>query len=95
MAATGIESRLTGEPLRQPDIEYIPNYEKYLARVKRRIENEALQKTLPSGFPKRLDGDLVWDGRDIAEKYDWVYELSTNEIEEIEQGLKHFKGLSS
>jgi hypothetical protein len=78
--------------LKQPDIGYAPNYEKYLARTKRRFESERLEKSLPPGFPQKLNSDLVWEGKDIAETYDWVYELTPDEIEEIEQGLQHFKG---
>jgi hypothetical protein len=68
------------------------NYEKYLARTKRRFESGRLEKSLPLGFPQKLNSDLVWEGKDIAEIYDWVYELIPDEIEEIEQGLQHFKG---
>jgi hypothetical protein len=77
---------------KQPDIGYAPNYEKYLARTKRRFESGRLEKSLPLGFPQKLNSDLVWEGKDIAEIYDWVYELIPDEIEEIEQGLQHFKG---
>ena len=78
-------------PVGQPDIDYAPNLDKYVARTKRRTNTEKLDKGLPSGFPSRLESDLVWDGSDIAEKYDWVYELTTEDVEEIEKALVHFK----
>lgn len=78
-------------PVGQPDIDYAPNLDKYLARVKRRTENEELNRSLPSGFPSRLNSPLVWDGADITSKYDWTYELGEDELEEIEAALKHFK----
>lgn len=82
------------ETPKQPDIQYTPNYEKYLARTKRRTETEDLPKTLPPGFPERVEGKLAWDGKDIAETYNWVLELSPAEIEELENALQHFKGAS-
>lgn len=78
-------------PVGQPDIDYAPNLDKYLARVKRRTENEKLSSSLPDGFPSRLDSPLVWDGADILTKYDCVYELGEDEVEEIETALTHFK----
>jgi hypothetical protein len=80
------------ETPKQPDIEYTPNYEKYLARTKRRTQTEDLPKTLPPGFPERVKGKLAWDGRDIAETYNWALELTPAEIAEIEHALQHFKG---
>ena len=81
-------------PVGQPDIDYAPNVEKYQARVKRRTEGERLNSSLPAGFPSRLDSPLVWDGADIATKYNWVYELNEDEVAEIEAALAHFKCLS-
>jgi hypothetical protein len=89
MATTQV-LRPTGPP-GQPDIDYAPNFDKYLARSQRRNAEEKLNKSLPEGFPQRLESDLVWDGSDIAKRYNWIYELSSEEIEEIEAGLKHFK----
>lgn len=78
---------------RQPDIGYAPDRDKYFARVKRRLANEKLDQSLPTGFPKRLDSDLVWDNTDIASRYDWVYELTISDLDEIEAALQHFKSL--
>lgn len=91
MATAKVVAAQRPDALKQPDISYAPNYEKYLARAKRRLENERLQDSLPPGFPQKLDCELVWEGKDIVEKYDWVYELSPVEIDEIEHGLQHFK----
>lgn len=77
--------------LRQPDIEYAPNYDNYISRVKRRQENENLAKSLPEGFPAKLESDLVWDGRNLAETYDWNYVLTESDIAEIDQALRHFQ----
>lgn len=78
-------------PSGQPDIEYTPDLDKYLARVKRRTTTEDLNKSLPRGFPARLESELVWDGQQIEKSYDWTYEVNAAELEDIENALKHFK----
>ncbi|KAJ4987808.1 taurine catabolism dioxygenase family protein [Stagonosporopsis vannaccii] len=77
----------------QPDIGYTPDHDKYLARVQRRLKNDNLNKTLPPGFPAELKSDLVWDNTDIADRFDWKYELTAADLDEIEKALQHFKGL--
>lgn len=79
-------------PPRQPDIAYTPDVEKYRSRTKRRLATEKLDdQTLPAGFPAKLQGDFVWEGKTVANDYDWIYELSGTEISEIEEALEHFK----
>jgi hypothetical protein len=78
-------------PLGQPDIDYAPDYQKYQTRRQRRLSTEKLDESLPPGFPERLESDLVWDGTDIAPRYNWVYELNDDEVQEIESALVHFK----
>lgn len=80
----------TGPP-GQPDIGYAPDFSKYQARSQKRAATEKLDQSLPEGFPSRLESDLVWDGTNIASRFDWVYELNDQEVEEIEEALKHFK----
>ncbi|KAJ8117964.1 hypothetical protein OPT61_g960 [Boeremia exigua] len=81
------------EVAKQPDIGYTPDHAKYLARVQRRLKTDDLDKTLPPGFPQELKSDLVWDNTDIADRFDWTYELTTANLEEIEKALKHFRSL--
>jgi hypothetical protein len=90
MASAAVQSLLI-----QPDIGYTPDLDKYLARVKRRLEHdpEALDKSLPAGFPKQLVSDLVWEGETVGDKYEWAYELNAQQIAEIEEGLRHFLGI--
>jgi hypothetical protein len=80
-------------PPGQPDITYTPDFDKYKARTQKRLATEKLERELPPGFPSELKSDLVWDGHNIAEKYNWLYQLSEKENEEIEQALAHFKCL--
>lgn len=81
------------EVAKQPDIGYTPDHDKYLARVQRRLKNDDLEKTLPPGFPQQLKSDLVWDNTDIADRFNWTYELTTDDLGEIEKALEHFKSL--
>ncbi|KAF2633272.1 Clavaminate synthase-like protein [Macroventuria anomochaeta] len=78
-------------PLGQPDIAYAPDYTKYLARGERRMKDESLQKTLPAGFPQKLNSELVWEGKDIGKQFDWDYHLTKEDLLEIDNALKHFK----
>ena len=90
MAAAAV---LRPGPPGQPDIDYSPNIDKYLARVKRRQETEKFEKSLPDGFPQKLQSNLVWDGTDIQSRYNWTYELNEEEVKEIEDALTYFKCL--
>lgn len=96
MATAVIENALASATLnylKQPDVDYTPNFEKYLARTKKRLETENLTKSLPPGFPAKLKSDLVWEGDGLEKTYDIVYELSETEVEEIEQALEYFKSM--
>lgn len=79
---------------RQPDIQYHPDYSKFLDRSKRRKEAETLTKSLPAGLPRRLSSPFVWDGNEIQGRDDWVISLTDSHLEEIDQALGHFKGRS-
>ncbi|KAL2015468.1 hypothetical protein VTK56DRAFT_5393 [Thermocarpiscus australiensis] len=94
MAGVAIATPSPSGPPGQPDIGYSPDHSKYLERIKRRKETERLADTLPPGFPQQLKSDLVWDGNDLAERYDWNYHLTKEDLEEIESALRYFKGLN-
>jgi hypothetical protein len=32
--------------------------------------------TLPENFPEKLVSPLVWEGKDVEKRDDWVYQLS-------------------
>lgn len=85
-------TQLPRGPPGQPDIDYTPDYHKYLARIKRRNETEHLKETLPPGFPLHLSSDFVWDGNDLHKKYDWNCQLTDKDLVEIEAALASFKG---
>ncbi|GES60772.1 putative TfdA family oxidoreductase [Aspergillus terreus] len=77
----------------QPDIQYHPDYQKYKARTQRRKATEDLIQTLPPGFPAQLSSPLVWEGKDIESRDDWIYKLSEEQLNEIDAALKHFQSL--
>ncbi|KAM0330168.1 hypothetical protein ACHAQA_004341 [Verticillium albo-atrum] len=93
MAAVATASTVVPPP-GQPDIGYHPDWDNYQARIARRRQTEDLPTILPNGFPKELKGDLVWDGETIAEKYDWTYVLSADQLAEIDEAVVHFKSLN-
>lgn len=76
-----------------PDIGYMPDHEKYLARGKRRQATEHLDKHVPEGFPSKLTGSLVWDPDNLAKTYNWNYHLTPEDIDEINKALQQFKGM--
>ncbi|KAJ3500807.1 hypothetical protein NLJ89_g9628 [Agrocybe chaxingu] len=84
------------EPPKQPDIQYLPNEAKWKARTARCLaENPSLPQTaLPGGFPKKLESPLVWEGKDWTDASQWEYKLSAEQLKEIDDALKHFKGLN-
>ncbi|KAJ5126733.1 hypothetical protein N7448_007512 [Penicillium atrosanguineum] len=75
----------------QPDIQYHPEFERYKERTRRRKETETLQDTVPVGFPQKLTSPLVWEGKEIEKRDDWVYQLSDAQLDEIDKGLQIFK----
>lgn len=75
----------------QPDIQYHPEYEKYKSRTLHRKETEVLQTTLPHGFPQKLNSPLVWEGKYIEKRNDWIYHLSDDQLDEIDAALGNFK----
>lgn len=79
----------------QPEIQYHPNFEQYQARTRLRKETESLPTSLPAGFPQKLVSPLVWEGKDVENRSDWIYQLSDAQLDEIDAALKSFKGTNS
>ncbi|KZF21101.1 Clavaminate synthase-like protein [Xylona heveae TC161] len=78
----------------QPDIQYHPDFEKYTARTSRRQATESLEKSLPDGFPAQLNSPLVWEGKDVEKRDDWIYAFNDAQLDEIDAALKSFKSLN-
>lgn len=77
--------------LRQPDITYHPNFEQYKARSHQRQKAGQLPTSLPDGFPKQLFSPLVWEGKDVEGRTDWIFELNESQLDEIHEALQEFK----
>ena len=77
--------------LRQPDITYHPNFEQYKARSQQRQKVEQLPTSLPDGFHKQLFSPLVWEGKDVEGRTDWIFELNESQLDEIHEALQKFK----
>ncbi|KAI5855093.1 Clavaminate synthase-like protein [Durotheca rogersii] len=80
-------------PPGQPDIAYVPDYDKWQARAARRLKEGNLPKTLPEGYPAQLTGAMVWEGETVGDTYDWTYVLSDEQLAEIDRALEYFQGL--
>ncbi|KAL0959090.1 hypothetical protein HGRIS_014388 [Hohenbuehelia grisea] len=80
----------------QPDIEYHPDSAKYRARTASRLASDPslLATPLPEGFPAKLEGPIIWEGRDWTQENHWIYRLTNVEITEIDEALAYFKALS-
>ncbi len=87
-------STALGASPRQPNIAYQPDLESYQNRTKERLATESLSKELPDGFPAELRSPLVWKGSDFGERQDFVTVLAADDLEEIKEALRHFKGKS-
>lgn len=78
----------------QPDIDYHPDEAKYRARTVRQLaaNPDRVRQPLPEGFPAKVEGPIVWEGKDWKGEHQWVYRLSASELQEIDDALAHFKG---
>lgn len=83
----------TPPPLSQgADIRYEYNERKHLARKASRLQAGGLRTDLPKGWPKALEGPLVWTTSDYLDESLYAYSLSTSDKTEIVDALEHFKG---
>ncbi|KAJ7700250.1 hypothetical protein B0H14DRAFT_2417325 [Mycena olivaceomarginata] len=79
----------------QPDIQYHPDEAKFRARTARRLAEDPTlpQRPLPEGFPAQTEGPIVWEGKDWTDESQWVYNLSDDQLAEIDRALAHFESL--
>lgn len=76
----------------EPPLQYRPDRAQYEERGRLRKETEDLPSTLPPTFPAKLESPLVWGGKEMQKRTDWIYELNDAQLSEIESALKSFKG---
>jgi hypothetical protein len=83
---------VTKEVLDPARIGWQPNYEMYLARAAARLRVGGPSGSLPIGFPREMQGDLVWSGTRKIEEVQYTVQLQDFQKAEVEEALKHFKG---
>jgi hypothetical protein len=49
---------------------------------------------LPARFPGSLDCELAWTGQQFTRESDYVCHLAEADIQEVEDALRYFKGMS-
>ncbi|KAF7193762.1 Taurine hydroxylase-like protein SAT17 [Pseudocercospora fuligena] len=75
------------------DIKYEIDEAKYKERNAKVLAAGNLATTVPSGFPEKLGGPLIWSSSDFQDENEYIIRLSKSDIEEITSALKHFKDL--
>ena len=80
-----------GQP---PDITYTPDHEKWLKRTTKRLTDDPTLSSTPLSeeFPQKLEGPLVWEGKDWKNESQWIYDLAPAELKEIDDAVHHFNG---
>jgi hypothetical protein len=76
-----------------PDIEWNPCFDTYLNRVEHLFKLHANRpKTVPGGFPAQIDAPWAWSGSEIG--FNFVFQLSNEDIKEVEDALRYFKRMN-
>lgn len=74
-----------------PDIEWLPSYVAYLARIKRlAASNEHRSRDLPEGYPREILGPRCWTGSEFVDESKYILTLTHAEIQEVEEALEYF-----
>ncbi|KAK5449277.1 hypothetical protein LTS15_008819 [Exophiala xenobiotica] len=89
----GIPNPIPAEHATYADIGYITDKSKYLARMNARLDAGGLEKELPPGWPKSVEGRMVWSADSFKSEDDVVVHLSHEDIRELEYALKRFNEL--
>lgn len=92
--STDTDADILGVNYEAPNIDWVPSFENYMARVDRLSKSNARTTTLPPGFPERIEAPRTWAGHEFSEEKSYIYELSEAEVNEIEEALGYFKGLA-
>jgi hypothetical protein len=77
---------------KQPDITYHPDFTNFQLRTERLKSQRPSNIGLPAGFPEKLEGPIVWEGKDFTDDKQWTLSLNEENLEEIYNALVHFKG---
>ncbi|KAH8694634.1 hypothetical protein BGZ61DRAFT_33097 [Ilyonectria robusta] len=75
------------------DIDWMPNYEKYMKRTQARSELTGLATRVPKDWPQFLDSPLAWTSDSFPKQEEIVFSLTENQKEEIYSAVRHFQSL--
>lgn len=89
-ALNASEPGTTGHPA--TDIHYDVDECKYLALTQTRLRAGKLETDVPPGWPKAVQGSLLWTGREADIEKDVILRLSKDDRTEIQQALGYFHG---
>jgi len=75
---------------RQADIGYDVDESAFQRRSEAHLAAGGLPKSVPEGWPARLEGALVWSAHDFQDENEYVYFLTTADKAEIREALEYF-----
>ncbi|KAK7402615.1 hypothetical protein QQX98_011627 [Neonectria punicea] len=75
------------------DIDWMPNYEKYVKRTEARSGLPNVQKAVPSDWPEALDSPLAWTSDTFDNKEDMIFTLNEQQKKEVYDAVTKFKSL--
>ncbi|KAH6971664.1 hypothetical protein BKA56DRAFT_594770 [Ilyonectria sp. MPI-CAGE-AT-0026] len=75
------------------DIDWMPNYEKYMKRTQARSELTGLATRVPKDWPQFLDSPLAWTSDSFPKQEEIVFSLTDNQKEEIYSAVRNFQSL--
>ncbi|KAJ5947176.1 hypothetical protein N7466_000191 [Penicillium verhagenii] len=81
-------------------VPYFPDRNEYETRILGHLPKEAVERSLPHGFPQKLTSDMAWEGMDISmdhpagDETSYLLVLNDVQLNEIHAALRHFQRLS-
>lgn len=92
MAAVGVRGPAKGLPIETPEvISYYPTTGDALRFWSMR-EDKNVHLGVPKGFPKHIDGPMVWQGSDMEQQSDaWLVPLSDTDVLALEVAMHDFQ----
>lgn len=76
------------------DIGWVPDQERFKLRTQARLKDQSLHTDVPKGWPKTVQGPLVWHRNETQDQSQYIYNLSLDEVAEIEASLARVKNSS-
>ena len=73
-------------------INWQPDFKNYLGRPPTLAQQLPSMNNACPGWPTSLTSPLVWDGEELKNKRNHIYELNLEEKADIYEALKHFRG---